>query len=70
MDHRNSITNRIDQIKKNYEKNKETSQENQEGTNRIKSNYVSRGSVYDRVKFIEGQLEKCKYILYKKIFFR
>lgn len=59
MDHRNSIANRIEQLRKNYEKNKEGNQENQEDATRKRMNFVGRSSVYDRVKFIESQLEKC-----------
>ena len=60
MDCRNSITNRIEQLRKNFEKNKEENQVSQEASSRKNINLVGRSSVYDRVKFIESQLEKCK----------
>ncbi len=67
MDHRNSITNRIEQLKKNFVKSKEGDIENQDPSNRNKVNFVGRASVYDRVKFIESNLGKCKFS-YKLIF--
>ncbi len=69
MDHRNSITNRIEQLRKNFEKNKEGNQDNQEPIIRNRVNFVGRSSVYDRVKFIESQLEKCiiKHISFLKL---
>jgi hypothetical protein len=60
MDPRNSITNRIEQLRTNFEKNKEGNQESKEASSRNRINLVGRSSVYDRVKFIESQLEKCK----------
>lgn len=70
MDHRNSITNRIEQLKKNFEKNKEGNPENQQVSTRNRTNFVSRNSVYDRVKFIESQLELCKKLnFFKKKFY-
>lgn len=59
MDHRNSIKNRIEKLRKNCDKNKENDAEETEIVKKTKVNLTGRNSVYDKIKFIESQLEKC-----------
>lgn len=70
MDHKKSITNRIEQIRKNYERNKNENnplEEKEKPKDQIKPNkinLVGRNSVYDKVRLIESQVIKSKILIF------